>query len=512
MKKIITTFFLAITAMTASAQSTDDNSLEYVYDEATKTAKVTYRVKVWIDGTTERIKGGYHGDIVIPETHNGFTVTGINEYAFDQCSDILSVSLPSTLKQIEYSAFNGCSALKEIVIPASVDTIYNTAFDGCAALEKVVFEDSKNVLKLGVGSSSAESGMFSWQPVKSVYIGRPYRYPTWKEWGWYNYYDLSAFGRSTTLEEVTFGENVSEIQPFEFILCPALHTVTINGTVTSIAEKAFYKCEQLKTINLPEGLQTIGVRAFEYCKSIESITFPSTLTMIDEYAFGSCERLQKLTIPASVGSLGLAAFTACSSLKELILEDGPTELRLTHGEAAGSGYFTERPLVKVYVGRPINHPETGWGGYRAGAFSGIKTLGEAVVGEYVTELPVNEFMDSGLKTITLPKTLTKIGNFALSGCSSLNSITCEAIVPPTCGSNVFSTTDKQTCKLLVPSVSIDSYKEADVWKEFFNIEAGINGITINKDNVIYNLQGHKVNGSPVQKGLYILNGKKVIMK
>lgn len=490
------------------------SGLEYVLDDATKTAKVTYRIKEWGDGTWERIKGGYHGDIVIPETYNGYTVTGINEYAFDQCTDIPSVKLPKTLKQIEYSAFNGCTALKEIIIPASVDTIYNTAFDGCSALEKVVFEDGTNVLKLGVGSSSAESGMFSFQPVKSVYIGRPYRYPKQKDWGWYIYYDLSAFGRCTTLEEVTFGENVKEIQPFEFILCPSLKKVTINGTITSLAEKAFYRCEKLKTINLPEGLTTIGVRAFEFCKELESITFPSTLTMIDEYAFGTCESIKSLTIPASVGSLGLAAFTACSSLKELTLEDGPYELRLTHGEGGNSGYFTERPLEKVYVGRPINHPETGWLGYRAGAFSGIKTLKEAVVGEYVTELPVNEFMDSGLTTISLSKNLTKIGNFALSGCSSLNSITCEAVTPPTCGDNVFNTTDKKACKLYVPSGSVDSYKTANVWKEFFNIESGINAITIDGalDGKVYNLNGQQVNGQAVQKGLYILNGKKVMMK
>ena len=490
------------------------SGLEYVLDDATKTAKVSYRIKEYPDGTWERIKGGYNGDIVIPETYNGYTVTGIREYAFDQCTDIPSVKLPKTLKQIEYSAFNGCTALKEIIIPASVDTIYNTAFDGCSALENVVFEDGTNVLKLGVGSSSAESGMFTWQPIKSVYIGRPYRYPKQKDWGWYVYYDLSAFGRCTTLEEVTFGENVTEIQPFEFILCSSLKKVTINGTITSLAEKAFYRCEKLKTINLPEGLATIGVRAFEFCKELESITFPSTLTMIDEYAFGTCESIKSLTIPASVGSLGLAAFTACSSLKELTLEDGPYELRLTHGEGGNSGYFTERPLEKVYVGRPINHPETGWAGYRAGAFSGIRTLKEAVVGEYVTELPVNEFMDSGLSTISLPKNLTKIGNFALSGCSSLNSITCEAVTPPTCGDNVFNTTDKKACKLYVPLGSVDSYKTANVWKEFFNIESGINAITIDgaQNGKVYNLKGQQVYDQATSKGMYILNGKKVIIK
>ena len=79
---------------------------------------------------------------------------------------------------------------------------------------------------------------------------------------------------------------------------------------------------------------------------------------------------------------------------------------------------------------------------------------------------------------------------------------------------MFSTTDKQTCKLYVPAESIESYKAADVWKEFFNIEAGINAITIDGalNGKVYNLNGQQVNGQTAQKGLYILNGKKVIIK
>ena len=176
MKKILFTLALVFAGLSASAQD-----LEYIYDNTTMTAKVTYRMRQLGDGTWERIQGSYHGDIVIPEQVSGYIVTGVGELAFDQCYDVPSVQFPNTMKAIEERAFCGCKVLKEVIIPASVDTIYNNAFDGCEALEKVVFEDGENLLKLGVGSSSAESGMFTFQPVKSVYIGRPYRYPKQKD-------------------------------------------------------------------------------------------------------------------------------------------------------------------------------------------------------------------------------------------------------------------------------------------------------------------------------------------
>lgn len=512
MKKILFTLALAFAGLSASAQD-----LEYIYDNTTMTAKVTYRMRQLGDGTWERIQGSYHGDIVIPEQVSGYIVTGVGELAFDQCFDVPSVQFPNTMKAIEERAFCGCKVLKEVIIPASVDTIYNNAFDGCEALEKVVFEDGENLLKLGVGSSSAESGMFTFQPVKSVYIGRPYRYPKVKAWGWYDYYDLSAFGRCQTLEEVTLGPLVKEIQPYEFILTPALKTVTINGAVTTIATKAFYKCESLKSINLPEGLSTIGVRAFEFCKSLEDIVFPSTLTLIDEYAFGSCEKLQKLVIPASVGSLGLASFTACTSVKEVILEDSPFELALPYGSEGGTnGFFTSMPLEKAYIGRPYSHPETGWAGYRTGAFTRCANLKEVRFGNYVTKVLAGDFMElHELKTVVLPSSLESIGEFGFTACENLNAITCLATTPPVCSNYVFSNTDKQTCKLYVPSESIDSYKEANVWKEFFNIEAGIHSVSTDavfKDGSFYDLQGRKMNNQAVSKGLYINDGKKVIIR
>ena len=102
MKKNLFTLVLMLTALNAGAQD-----LEYSFDNATRTAKVTYRMRQLGDGTWERIQGGYHGDIVIPEEVSGYTVTGVGELAFDQCYDVTSVKFPNTMKSIEERAFYG---------------------------------------------------------------------------------------------------------------------------------------------------------------------------------------------------------------------------------------------------------------------------------------------------------------------------------------------------------------------------------------------------------------------
>ena len=110
MRKTILLFVAMLSVITAGEQG-----LEYAYDEATHTAKVTYRVRTLGDGTKERIKGSYHGDIVIPETVSGYTVTGVGELAFDQCDDVPSVKFPNTMKAIEERAFCGCKIYYYIV-------------------------------------------------------------------------------------------------------------------------------------------------------------------------------------------------------------------------------------------------------------------------------------------------------------------------------------------------------------------------------------------------------------
>lgn len=97
-------------------------------------------------------------------------------------------------------------------------------------------------------------------------------------------------------------------------------------------------------------------------------------------------------------------------------------------------------------------------------------------------------------------------------------------MPPLCFNNVFDWINTKECKLFVPKNSIDAYKKTDEWKEFFLIEGTTTGIINNiynkTENVdVYTIDGikrlSKVNVNEINalpKGIYIINGKKIVIK
>ena len=87
--------------------------------------------------------------------------------------------------------------------------------------------------------------------------------------------------------------------------------------------------------------------------------------------------------------------------------------------------------------------------------------------------------------------------YKYSNCRDLSHVTCLATTPPVCKTSAFYNVDKTACRLSVPSGSIEAYKAADVWKEFFNIDGEATGI----DDVTSGA------GKAAIKSIYDLNGR-----
>ncbi|WP_204868464.1 leucine-rich repeat protein [Prevotella melaninogenica] len=130
---------------------------------------------------------------------------------------------------------------------------------------------------------------------------------------------------------------------------------------------------------------------------------------------------------------------------------------------------------------------------------------------------------TNLQKVNIGNSVKTIGISAFKNCTSITQISSEAVVPPTCDSDVFDGINKSKCKLIVPKNSLDAYKQADQWKEFFFIEGttGITNTVYNKAGLVdvYTIDGAKrlskastdeINALP--KGVYIVNGKKIIIK
>ncbi|MEG2081497.1 MAG: leucine-rich repeat domain-containing protein, partial [Oscillospiraceae bacterium] len=85
---------------------------------------------------------GTGGDVTIPSTIDGYTVTGIGFWTFNGRTSLRSVIIPDSVTIIEGNAFKGCTGLKSVTIGNSVTYIGINAFEGCTSLTSVIIPDS----------------------------------------------------------------------------------------------------------------------------------------------------------------------------------------------------------------------------------------------------------------------------------------------------------------------------------------------------------------------------------
>ena len=202
---------------------------------------------------------------------------------FTNCSNLASVSLPSTLISIGKYAFSGCSSLTTITIPEGVTEIGNFAFSGCSNLTSISIP--KGVTSIG----------------------------------------YEAFRECSSLTEITIPEGVTSIGGYAFRGCISLTSVSLPSTLTSIDDWAFRDCSSLTEITIPEGVTSIGRYAFGGCSSLTSVSLPSTLSSID-IVFQSCSNLTEITINGNITSLESYTFEGCGKLTSLTLGEGVTSL------------------------------------------------------------------------------------------------------------------------------------------------------------------------------------------
>lgn len=71
----------------------------------------------------------------------------IAEYAFQFCDNIVSITIPNSVKRIGKGAFQGCNSLTSITLPNSVSSIGSFAFSGCSALLSIAIPNSVTTIE-----------------------------------------------------------------------------------------------------------------------------------------------------------------------------------------------------------------------------------------------------------------------------------------------------------------------------------------------------------------------------
>jgi len=193
-----------------------------------------------------------------------------------------------------------------------------------------------------------------------------------------------------------------------FYGCTSLTSVTFapDSQLTSIGREAFSYCTSLGGINIPAGVTSIGYEAFNNCTSLTGVTFASgsQLTSIGESAFNSCN-FTDIIIPSSVTSIGGGAFSNCNNLTSITLPFVDSNISLK----------VPASLKTVTITGGSSIPD-----YAFYEFTGITSVS---IPDSVTSIGNNAFYGcTGLNGITIPYSVTSIGNNAFYGCTGLISV------------------------------------------------------------------------------------------
>ena len=146
------------------------------------------------------------------------------------------------------------------------------------------------------------------------------------------------------------------------------------------------------------------------------VVIPEGVTRIDRWAFFNRSSLTSVTIPESVSYIHETAFYGCSGLKD---KDGFVIIRGVLHYYAGPGGDVVIPETVTSIGGSDGIFVAGMG--YIGAFAGCSSMTSVTIPESVTSIGNGAFAGcSGLTSITIPDSVTKIGSRKLfAGCTGL---------------------------------------------------------------------------------------------
>lgn len=327
-------------------------------------------------------------------------VTDISTEAFDNCDNLVSVSIPSSVTLIAYGAFYDCDSLASITIPAGVTTISDRAFYGCDNLTDITL--SANITSLG----------------------------------------MEVFTGCNSLENLTITEGVTTIIEKAFAYCSNLKKVTIPASVNSIGANAFEGCFNLKTdgvyitdleawckitfenpsanplwaaknlyingvlatdIVIPEGITVIKENTFHNCDCLVSVTFPKDLTAIEDSAFHDANNLTSITFPGSINTIGFA-FGGCTKLEKVDIYDVAAWCQVIYTDTRDMGSpFACSSKAKLYINGEL--------------------ATKVVIPNGVTKINKHAFYSlEELEEVTIPKGMLQIASDAFYKCNNIKTV------------------------------------------------------------------------------------------
>ena len=412
----------------------------------------------------------------------GDNVSVLQDGMFEGCTALKSVALPGTLGSLPAALFRGCTALSDVTIGEGPKTVKEAAFAGCFSLRSVTlpktvktiykeaFRDTGLVrITLPAVTTIQQNAFFGCSSLVSVEIGTTGRTSilTGAFSGCCKLIDIVNHSASTIAAGKTLNGQIAYYTPFEpaktgtsrvvdmdgylFFVDPTdaakvylvgyageaadlvlpanyqgksyaiyanafraetgIRSVKLPAGVTGIGENAFRDAIRLETVDASAArLTSIGREAFRDCAALATVRFPSgTLTEIGERAFYRCTALGAVVIPDSVTNLGEAALAG----------SGVTALTVGSGVAVIPASLANGCVRLAEMTLPGTVTAIG-----DAAFAGCVKLADVALPTGLVTIGAGAFRGAErLLTVILPDSVMTIGARAFEGCSRLISIT-----------------------------------------------------------------------------------------
>ena len=280
--------------------------------------------------------------------------------------------------------------------------------------------------------------------------------------------EYRSFSYNESITSVSIPSSITSIGDQAFYNCSELKSVTIPKSVTFIGDNAFYNCTNLtgvyitdiaawcginfsnytanplcyannlylnealvRELIIPDNVDTINTMAFANCKNLVRLTLPDSLKVVGDHAFYSCTNLISLTLGKNLTSIETSAFNDCYKLAEIYNLSNIDIVKNTSLNGSVAHY-----ALNVYTPASGNSKlrEIGDGFifyedvdacYLLG-YTGDKTditLPESCNGKTYDIYKYAFYNYVNLTSVTIPSSVTSIGDYAFYYCKSLTSVT-----------------------------------------------------------------------------------------
>lgn len=319
---------------------------------------------------------GLGGDIVLPNT-----VTKIDNEALKGNDNIVSITIPGSVKDIGNNAFEGCTKLERVIftnpektsknliirlsafqnckklteceIPARAYQVVGNIFKGCTSLKEVKV-NAKNPYYFTQDGVLFGPALVNYQPqyeddytLQSYPAGREgaYTIPSSVHGKKIDQIWTSGFEGASGLTGISIPSSIGRLGTAAFE-GTGLTNVVIPDTVLQVDPAVFQNCTKLVSVKLPAGLAEIDQYMFANCISLQHVDMPDSITKINIYAFHNCTSLTSLALPKNLSSLSVGCFDKCINLQHVVVP--PSVISFPKDDVGVYNPFKYSP-VTVYV-------------------------------------------------------------------------------------------------------------------------------------------------------------------